>query len=105
MKLIKKIAIGGDHAGFEYKAELIKLVPNVNWDIYFGSIGIKSPEHIILNQPKFYEGLNLLINSITIAEWKVFLKWNLMALRVILFPFLFLLSFSLSLPFYVYHKI
>jgi putative endopeptidase len=59
------------------KAELIKLVPNVNWDIYFATIGIKTPENIILNQPKFYEGLNTLINSISIDEWKVFLKWNL----------------------------
>ncbi len=59
------------------KAELVKLTPNVNWNIYFTTIGIKTPENIVLNQPKYYEGLNSLINTITIAEWKVFLKWNL----------------------------
>lgn len=59
------------------KAELMKLTPNVNWNIYFATIGIKTPENFVVNQPKFYEGLNSLINSITIAEWKVFLKWNL----------------------------
>jgi len=59
------------------KAELVKLTPNVNWDIYFASIGIKTPENLVINQPKYYEGLNALINSISIADWKVFLKWNL----------------------------
>lgn len=59
------------------KAELMKLTPNVNWDIYFVSIGIKTPENLVINQPKYYEGLNALINSISIADWKVFLKWNL----------------------------
>lgn len=59
------------------KVELEKLTPNVNWNVYFTTIGIKSPEIIVVNQPKYYEGLNTLINSISIAEWKVFLKWNL----------------------------
>jgi len=59
------------------KAELLKLAPNVNFETYFNSLGIKMPENLVLNQPKFYEGLNTIINSVTIAEWKVFLKWNL----------------------------
>ena len=33
----------------------------------------------MLNQPKFYEGLNSTINSITIPEWKIFLKWKLIS--------------------------
>lgn len=59
------------------KAELMKLTSNVNWDIYFSAIGIKTPDNIVLNQPKYYEGLNTIINSVSIADWKVFLKWNL----------------------------
>lgn len=61
------------------KAELVKTVPNVNWDIYFTNMGTKTPENIIVNQPKYYEGLNTIINSISIAEWKIFLKWKLVA--------------------------
>ena len=61
------------------KAELVKLTPNVNWDIYFSTVGIKTPENIVINQPKYYEGLNALLNTITIDEWKVFLKWNLIS--------------------------
>ena len=60
------------------KAELMKLTLNINWDIYFTSIGIKTPENLVLNQPKFYEGLNTIINSISIADWKIYLKWKLL---------------------------
>ncbi len=61
------------------KAALVKLSPNINWDLYFATIGIKTPENIILANVKYYEGLNTIINTITIPEWKVFLKWNLMS--------------------------
>jgi putative endopeptidase len=59
------------------KAELVKITPNVNWDVYFTAVGIKTPEILVLNQPKFYEGLNTLINTISIADWKVYMKWKL----------------------------
>jgi len=61
------------------QSEFSKVTPNINWNAYFTAIGIKSPENIIVNQPKYYEGLNTLINSISIADWKVYLKWNLIS--------------------------
>lgn len=61
------------------KADLMKLTPNLKWDLYFSSIGITTPENLIVNQPKFYEALNTTINSVTIPEWKIFLKWKLVA--------------------------
>lgn len=57
--------------------ELEKLTPNINWNSYFLSIGIKTPQKLVLNNVKFYEGLNTTINSISVADWKVFLKWKL----------------------------
>lgn len=60
-------------------AELSKITSNINWNIYFKEIGIATPTLIVVNQTKFYEGLNPLINSITINEWKVFLKWKLVS--------------------------
>lgn len=61
------------------KAELVKLTPNVNWDLYYLTIGIKTPAKIVLNNVKYYEGLNTIINSTSIADWKIFLKWKLIA--------------------------
>lgn len=59
--------------------ELKKVTSQVNWDMYFKTIGISTPTLIVVNQPKFYEGLNPLMKSITVNEWKVFLKWKLLA--------------------------
>lgn len=61
------------------KAELVKLTPNINWDAYFATIGIKTPETLVLNNPKFYEGLNAAMASISVADWKLFLKWKLIS--------------------------
>ena len=59
--------------------QLKVLRPNINFDDYFLTIGIKTPDILVLNQPKFYEGLNTTINTISIPEWKVFLKWKLIS--------------------------
>lgn len=59
------------------KADLIKLTPNINWDIYYKTIGIATPGNIVLNNVKYYEGVNTLINSVSIANWKIYLKWKL----------------------------
>lgn len=59
------------------QAQLLKETPNINWNLYFASLGIKTPENIIVNQPKFYQELNAVINTISIGDWKVFLKWKL----------------------------
>lgn len=59
--------------------DLKMITPNVNWDIYFSNIGITTPEILVLNQPDFYKGLNNTINTVTIPEWKVFLKWKLIS--------------------------
>lgn len=58
------------------KAELLSKIPNINWNLYFSTLGIQTPDTIILNQTAFYDALNNLINSISISEWKIFLKWN-----------------------------
>ena len=61
------------------QAELLKAVPAIDWNIYFATLGIKTPERVIVNQPKFYEGLNNLIDAVSITDWKVYLKWRLLS--------------------------
>ncbi len=61
------------------KEELFKAYPQINWNVYFTSLGIKTPETIIINQPAFYKQLNSVIDSISIADWKIFLRWKLVA--------------------------
>jgi putative endopeptidase len=60
------------------KADFAKKTPNINWDLYFTSIGMKSiPAEVIVTQPAFFEKLNELVNSVPISEWKTYLKWSL----------------------------
>ncbi len=61
------------------KEALLKAYPKINWNTYFAALGIKTPETIIINQPDFYKHLNSVMDSISIADWKVFLKWKLVA--------------------------
>ncbi len=60
------------------KIDFIKITPNINWNLYFTSIGIKMPEKLIITQPKFYETLNNTIDAVSVADWKTYLKFNLL---------------------------
>lgn len=60
-------------------ANLKKLTPNVPYDDYFAGIGIATPANFIVNQPKFYEELNTMMNTVSIDDWKVYLKWKLIS--------------------------
>ena len=59
------------------KAELIKSIPNINWDTYFNTLGVKTPEKIIISQPNYYKSLNSIIDSVTISDWKNYLSFQL----------------------------
>ncbi len=61
------------------KADFEKVTPNIPLGDYFASIGIQTPENFVVNQPKFYEGLNELMNSMPLSDWKIFLKWKLLS--------------------------
>ena len=60
------------------KADFAKKTPNINWDLYFLNAGLKTvPAEFVVNQPKFYDKLNEMMQSISLAEWKTYLKWSL----------------------------
>jgi ribose 5-phosphate isomerase B len=55
MENIKKIAIGGDHAGFEYKAELIKLLAAEGYEVKdFGPYNNASCDYADFAHPVAY---------------------------------------------------
>lgn len=57
--------------------ELDELCPNFNWKIYFEGVGIKGIENVIVGQPDFYMEVNRSVNATSIADWKTYLRWNL----------------------------
>lgn len=59
------------------KAELIKLTPNINWNLYFASFGMSIPDTVIVAHVDYYKELNTLVKTYSINDWKTFLKWKL----------------------------
>lgn len=58
-------------------AELQKLAPNVDWNAYVASFGLKNVETIIVSQPKYMKALNSLLTQNNIEDVKAYLKWTL----------------------------
>jgi putative endopeptidase len=58
------------------KADLIKLTPDINWNLYFTSLGMKVPDTLIVAHVDYYTELNKLIKTYSIKDWQTFLKWK-----------------------------
>ena len=57
--------------------KLNTLTPAINWDKTFINFGIAKADSVIVGQPEFFAGLNKMLTTFSIAEWKTYLKWNL----------------------------
>ncbi len=55
---------------------LRKLAPSFDWDRYFGGLGVENLNIIIIRQPEFIKGMAALIDDVTLNDWKIYLKWN-----------------------------
>lgn len=57
--------------------ELAALTPNLKWDLYFNELGIKNIENVVVGQPEFYKALNGALKTVSLNDWKTYLRWNL----------------------------
>lgn len=57
--------------------ELADQTPNINWNLYLESIGVKGIENVIIGQPDFFDALNKELKSVTVNDWKTYLRWHL----------------------------
>jgi putative endopeptidase len=51
--------------------------PHINWQTVLPALGIDKADTVIIGQPEFFAALNKMIKSYPIADWKAYLKWNL----------------------------
>ena len=58
-------------------AELKQLTPKTNWDLYLKDIGGADIGEVIVQQPEFFERVNLLLTSIPLPRWQTYLRWHL----------------------------
>src|SRR6218665_873299 len=50
--------------------------PLIAWDTVLPQLGIKNADTVIVGQPEFYKGLDKMISSYSIEDWKTYLKWD-----------------------------
>ncbi len=68
-KIYNKMSIG----------ELREIAPDMQWEYFFKVTGTAAAGEIVVTQPKFFENLNKLINTVTIEDWKTYLSYNQIA--------------------------
>ena len=69
-----------DPANLNHKmtpAELRALTPNFSWDDYLSGIGAPATVHYLVYTPDFFKGVNELVTSAPLDQWKTYLKWQL----------------------------
>ena len=59
-------------------AELQKLTPAIKWDAYFAGIGLAKLDTVVVIEPKYMKALQAVFTENKIAQWKEYLKWDLL---------------------------
>ncbi|HYR87853.1 MAG TPA: M13 family metallopeptidase [Terriglobia bacterium] len=57
-------------------AQLATLTPEFSWTNYVSERGVRKLSEINVAQPKFFEGVNRLLKSVPLADWKTYLRWQ-----------------------------
>jgi len=74
-----KVELRDPQASYHKKSlkELNELTPNIKWEKLFETLGLKGVDNVIVGQPDFYKSVNGLLKSVPVADWKTYLRWNL----------------------------
>jgi putative endopeptidase len=56
---------------------LNKLSPNIKWAAYFKQTGYPDLKEINIYQPAFFKELGNMMKSVSVNDWKTFLRWQL----------------------------
>ena len=59
-------------------SELKEKFSHFDWNLYFEQIGLADPGEINVNQPLFLAEVNSMFTTISIDEWKSYLRWNIL---------------------------
>ena len=58
-------------------AQFHELAPNVNWEGFLKEIGAPAVNEIDVNQPEFFKEASAAWAAVPIADWQVYLRWQL----------------------------
>lgn len=60
-------------------AQLTDVAPTINWSAYFQGTGLMTKPDVNVAQPEFFKALNTQLTATSIADWKTYLRWNLIS--------------------------
>jgi len=58
--------------------ELAAKTPAILWNVYFDERAIAKPAYEIVGQPEFFDAINKLVTTRSLADWQVYLRWHLL---------------------------
>ena len=68
------------------REKLAELAPSFPWDLYFLEMGVGAIKDLDVSEPDFMKGLEELLKSESLNNWKVYLRWHTAHQRA---PYLF----------------
>lgn len=57
-------------------AGIQKISPEIDWTKHFLSIGLQNPGEFIVGQPAFMTELGKMLQAVSVDDWKVYMKWQ-----------------------------
>ena len=60
-------------------ADLSKQSKGMDWSAYLQDVGIKGQDTLLVGQPVFLKGLVAMMNTISINDWKAYLRWHMLS--------------------------
>jgi putative endopeptidase len=57
-------------------AEFAKLTPSFDWMAYLAGVGVPAFASLDASDPGFFEGLEALLRSVSLSDWKAYLRWT-----------------------------
>ena len=58
-------------------AQLEQLTPSFSWPAYWSALGLPAQPEINVTEPKFFQEVETLLKSRSMADWKTYLRWHL----------------------------
>ena len=67
-------------------AALPKLAPQIDWPRYLEAVGFAKLDKVLISQPSYVTELGKLLKSEPLANWKTYLKWQVITSRALVLP-------------------
>jgi putative endopeptidase len=59
-------------------ADFSKTTPNFNWSQILGQLKVNGVDTILVGNPAFFASVDNLLNTTSLEDWKIYLKWNVL---------------------------